>query len=679
MLREQAGIFTVHWYIANISLPQTYPMIRSLTYYASFVVLLLACQPTEQPADLALYSPDERIKVEISLDPADSSVSYQVGLKRGDTYLPVVKPSALGLVAEAANGNRLDLSRGFATLTASETTAGTEQYEMLTGKRRQHEAAYQEKAYTLVWQNDSLTLRFRVFNDGLGFRYAWSGGSGQSYTIQDELTAFNLPTDGQKWLQAYDSVWMYAPGYETFYQDELPIGAPAPTNKNGWSFPALFHTANAWLLLSEAALDGSYVGMHLNADPADGQYRLRFPEPDEAFNSLHVRPEINLPWNSPWRVIHLADSLNGIVTSDLVHHLAKPSTVTNTDWIKPGKASWSWWYYSDSPQDYNQLTPYVDFAAEMGWEYSLVDANWNRMKNGDLAKLAAYAKDKDVRLLVWYNSGGPNNVVTEEPRDQMHEPEARRQAFAMLRDLGVAGVKIDFFQSDKQPVIRQYIDILNDAAEYELLVNFHGCTLPRGWSRTYPHLLSMEAVFGAEAYKFAERYPAYAPTQNTILPFTRNVVGPMDFTPVTLSESTHPGLTTTAHELALPVIFESGLLHPADRPEAYRALRPEAIQYLKDVPVVWDETYFVDGYPGDYVMLARRSGDIWYLAGIHQSEAEKTYEVSLDFLSEGSYTLSLLEDGTDELAFREETVTGGQTLSVTLAPNGGLVGTLRAE
>ncbi len=654
-------------------------MIRPLACCILSITLLLGCQSTEPPADPVLYSPDQRIRVEVSLDPVDSSLSYQVAIKQDDTYVTVVEPSRLGLLAEAANGNRLDLSQGFATLTASEATEGTENYKMLISKRREREAAYREKTYTLVQQDDSLTLRFRVFNDGLGFRYAWSGAAGQAYTIQDELTAFNLPTDGQKWLQAYDSVWMYAPAYETFYQDELPIGKSAPANKNGWSFPALFHTADAWLLLSEAALDGTYVGMHLNADPADGQYRLRFPEPNEAFDSLHTRPEIALPWSSPWRVIHLSDSLEDIVTSELVHHLAKPSTVVNTDWIKPGKASWSWWYYSDSPQDYNQLTPYVDFAAEMGWKYSLVDANWNRMKNGDLAKLAAYAKEKDVRLLVWYNSGGPRNVVTEEPRNQMHEPEARRQAFAMLRELGVAGVKIDFFQSDKQPIIRQYIDILNDAAEYELLVNFHGCTLPRGWSRTYPHLLSMEAVFGAEAYKFAERYPDYAPTQNTILPFTRNVVGPMDFTPVTLSNSTYPALTTPAHELALPVVFESGLLHLADRPEAYRALRPEAIQYLKDVPVVWDETRLVDGYPGNHVILARQSGDTWYLAGIHQAETDKTYEVALDFLPEGTYALSLLEDGTDELTFREETVARDQSLSVTLVPYGGFVGTLRAE
>ena len=367
-------------------------MTRSLACCILLTTLLPSCQPTEPPADPALYSPDQRIKVEISLDPADSSLSYRVEFKQGDAYVTVIEPSDLGLITDGAE--RRALSRGFTNLTVSETIEGTEAYEMLIGKRREHEADYQEKAYTVTQQGDSLTLRFRVFNDGLGFRYAWHGTAGQTYTIQDELTAFNLPSEGQKWLQTYDTVFMYAPAYETFYQDELPIGEPAPANKNGWSFPALFHTQDVWMLLSEAALDGIYVGMHLNANPTDGAYRLRFPEPNEAYDSLYTRPEITLPWTSPWRVIHLTDSLANVATSDLVYHLAKPSTVANTNWIEPGKASWSWWYYSDSPQDYDQLTPYVDFAAEMGWEYSLVDANWNRMKNGDLEQLADYAKEQ---------------------------------------------------------------------------------------------------------------------------------------------------------------------------------------------------------------------------------------------------------------------------------------------
>ena len=649
-------------------------MMRHLSILIIF--LLMGCQgQTEQSPDTALYSPNQKIKIDVMLG-QDSSLMYQVSFRQGDAYMPIVEPSPLGLVLD-----NQDFSHNFTELTASRTTVGDASYRMLIGKKTQQEASFRERAYTATAPNGlTLTVRFKAFEDGLGFRYELNDELPGKHTVQDELTTFDLPSEGQKWLQAYDSVWMYAPAYETFYEDELSIGAPAPDNKNGWSFPALFHTKDVWLLLSESALDGSYTGMHLNADPENGVYQVRFPEPDEAMDSLRTHPEISLPWSSPWRVMHLSDSLGKIVTSDLVYHLAEPSTLTNTDWIKPGKASWSWWYYSDSPQDYDQLTPYVDFAAEMGWEYSLVDANWNRMKNGDLKKLSEYAQEKGVRLLVWYNSGGPHNEVTEEPRDQMDNSARRREAFSMLQDLGVAGVKVDFFQSDKQFIIQEYIDILEDAADYELLVNFHGCTLPRGWSRTYPHLMSMEAVFGAEAYKFAERYPDYAPTQNTILPFTRNVVGPMDFTPVTLSESTYPALTSPAHELALPVIFESGLLHLADRPEAYQALPSAAIQYLKDVPVVWDEMKFVDGYPGDYVILARRAGDVWYLAGIQQANAPKSYQVATDFLPEGSYTLSLLEDDANgELSFREEKVSNAQNLTVAMQPNGGFVGTVRAE
>ncbi len=652
-------------------------MFRFLFCFATSLVLFAGCRTaSEKPSvDTQLYSPDERIRVSVNL-PADDSLTYRVDYRMDTGYVPIIEPSRLGLVRSDG-----DFSEQLGALTPSETTSGTESYTLTTGKQREHHASYREKTYTVETSDGrTMTVRFRVFNDGLGFRYEFGEGPEDSLLVQDELTTFNLPTEGEKWLQPYDSVWLYAPAYEQFYEDELPIGTPAPDNKNGWSFPALFHTRNVWILLSESGLDGSYVGMHLNDQPADGQYQVRFPEFNEARDTMHTRPKITLPWSSPWRVIHLAGQLGDIVTSDLVHHLARPSVLTDASWVKPGKASWSWWYYSDSPLDYHQLTPYVDLAAEMGWKYSLVDANWNRMKNGDLEQLVRYADEKGVKLLVWYNSGGPNNEVTEEPRDRMHRADVRRKEFRRLQELGVAGLKIDFFQSDKQPIIQWYIDILEDAVEFELLVNFHGCTLPRGWSRTYPHLMTMEAVFGAEAYKFSDRYPSYAPTHNTILPFTRNVVGPMDFTPVTLSDKEYPALTTVAHELALPVVFESGLLHLADRPEAYRALRPEAIDYLTQVPVAWDETRLIDGYPGDYVIIARRAGEEWYLAGIQAGDTAQSYEVKLDFLPEGSFALSLLTDDTEtNLAYQEKTVTPQQSVSLELLPYGGAVGVLRPK
>ncbi|MGB3616508.1 MAG: glycoside hydrolase family 97 catalytic domain-containing protein, partial [Catalinimonas sp.] len=588
-------------------------------------------------------------------------------------YITVVEPSALGLAYDSTA-----LTEGFTALELSGVSTGTESYTLASGKQLENSADYREQAYTFGRDGGpALVVRFRAFDDGLGFRYELDGEG--THSVREELTTFDVPTEGKAWMHAYDSVWMYAPGYETSYQNEVAIGEAAPAGKNGWAFPALFHTRDVWMLLTESNLDGTYCAVHLNDDPADGRYQVRMPEPNEAFDSLRVLPQITLPWSSPWRVLHLSDDLAEVTTSNLVYHLAAPAEADG-DWIEPGTASWSWWYYSDSPKDYDQLVEYVDFAAEMGWRYSLVDANWNIMEGGDLKQLAEYAEEKGVKLLVWYNSGGPNNKVPEQPRDQMHTAEARREAFAMLRDLGVAGLKIDFFQSDKQHIIQQYVDILNDAAKYRMVINFHGCTLPRGWSRTYPHLLTMEAVLGAEAYKFNGEFPGRAPVHNTILPFTRNVVGPMDYTPVTLSDSKNPHVTTSAHELALAVVFESGLLHLADQPKAYRALPPVAVEYLKQVPTAWDETHLVDGYPGDRVFLARRSGDVWYFGGIQSGEEAASYELNMDFLPEGDYTLTLLEDGADRaVTSREVEVTNARPVTVELKPYGGVAGVLRAR
>ena len=252
----------------------------------------------------------------------------------------------------------------------------------------------------------------------------------------------------------------------------------------------------------------------------------------------------------------------------------------------------------------------------MGWEYTLVDANWDIMRNGTVHALIAYAKSKGVGVLLWYNSGGPHNVVTERPRGLMDQRKVRRYEFERLARWGVKGVKIDFFQSDKQNVIALYHEILKDAADFKIMVNFHGCTLPRGWSRTYPHLMSMEAVRGAENYQFEPTFPALAPRHNSILPFTRNAVGPMDYTPVLLRNNVHPLVTTAAHEIALPVIFESGLLHFGGGPTSTGELEETPKEFLRKIPVSWDETRFLQGEPGSLVVLARRSGNTWYVAGI---------------------------------------------------------------
>ncbi|MBN1124485.1 MAG: glycoside hydrolase family 97 catalytic domain-containing protein, partial [Sedimentisphaerales bacterium] len=400
---------------------------------------------------------------------------------------------------------------------------------------------------------------------------------------------------------------------------------------------------------------------------------IRMPDAAEGMGTGSLEPQSSLPWQTPWRVIMAASNLSAIVESTLVTDLARPSIAEQTDWIRPGRVSWSWWSDQDSPQDCSKLKKFIDLAAEMKWEYSLIDANWTIMKNGTIHDLAKYAKWRGVDLLLWYNSGGLHNEVSEKPRGLMFHPSIRRKEFQLLKNWGVKGVKVDFFQSDKQNVISLYHAICKEAAEAQIMVNFHGCTLPRGWDRTYPHLMSMESVRGEECYIFDRNYPEIAPWYNTVLAFTRNVVGPMDFTPVAFSDNRYKHLTTNAHELALSVVFESGWLHFADSVESYRR-QPGAVKdFLKVVPTTWDDTKFITGFPGKNVVLARSKEEEWYVGGINGEPTETIVQVPLSFLAGGKYKMVLIQDGNDPRSFStmKKDVLADDTIEVKMLPNGG--------
>lgn len=368
-----------------------------------------------------------------------------------------------------------------------------------------------------------------------------------------------------------------------------------------------------------------------------------------------------------------------ILGSTLPTDLAAPSTIPDTAWIKPGRASWSWWSDDPSATEYGRLTPFVDLAADMAWEYSLVDAGWDQMRGGSWRDVAAYAGAKGVGIFIWYNSGGPGNSVRQYgPRDRLSDPAARRAELQALAAAGVKGIKVDFLQSDKPTTIQYYLDILRDAAAVRIMVNFHGATMPRGWQRTYPNLVTMEAVRGAEMYKFEAGYPAGQPARNTILPFTRNVMGSMDFTPVTFSDAAHPHVTTNAHELALAVVFESGVQHFADGVAAYRGLDPAARSILKTVPAAWDDTHFIEGFPGEWVVLARRKGRTWYLAGIVGDGRPRTVTVPLTFLEDRAYEMTMVSDGDGDRALRPRSasISPSDPLTIPIRAQGGFVARL---
>jgi hypothetical protein len=605
-------------------------------------------------------------------------LTYTVGHRHGGGRSDVLLASALGV--------RLDdqaFVSGLRFVHADAVSTIDETYVTLHGKRRSiHHQAHQQVFTFANAAGARLDLIVRVANDGVAFRYRFPGADKQPHKLLEELTGFSVPAGATGWMQEQQPPTRYSPAYEALFAD-VTAGDTAPT-PSGWSFPALFKIADGrdWLLITEADVSDANCASRLASDAPGGRYHIRLPEAGEGKSVGDMEPQSTSPWTLPWRVLIVGSTPVTIVESTLVEDVSAPSIVKDTSWIKPGRVSWSWWSDDNSPHNEAALDNFIDLAADMDWEYSLIDANWNRMEPAALQRVLAHARDKHVGILLWYNSGGPHNDVTEQPRDRMHLRDVRRREFAQLQQWGVKGVKVDFWQSDKQDRIKQYLDLLRDAADFHLMVDFHGCTLPRGWSRTYPHLMTMEAVPGAEQYKFFPRYPSKAPWHNVVLAFTRNVVGGMDYTPVTFTDHKFPRMTTDAHELALSVVFESGLQHFADSVESYHKLLPEASAFLKAVPAAWQDTRLIGGEPGKLAVLARRGADGWYVGGISGETTPQTFELDLSFLgkSGGKQTLMLITDGDGprHLEAETRTLTSGEKVRVELLPRGGFVARIGA-
>jgi alpha-glucosidase len=582
----------------------------------------------------------------------------------------VIERSPLGIRRAS-----IDFTRNFELIGASAVTEVSGFYRLIAGKQLEVRTRARQRVFTFRKGTGGLmTITVRAMRDGVAFRYGFPG-AGVSDSVVGEATGFRLPP-GRAWLQPYQRVATWAPAYESDYRNGIPIGTNAPENV-GWALPMLFRTSDAWVLVTEAGLDRTSFGVHVEQRAEGGLYRVRLPEVEETYGVAPQAAAITLPWASPWRVLVIGSTLSTIVESTLVTDLAQPQAVGDVSWIKPGRVSWSWWSDMTSPRDYQKVFPFVDLASRLRWEYSLLDAGWQQMRNGgDAADLAEYARARGVGLIAWYNSGGAHNQANDGPRDLMVDPETRRAEMKRIAALGFKGIKVDFMQSDKQYVVALYQDILRDAYANRLFVSFHGSTIPRGWQRTYPNLLTMEAVRGSEQYGDS-LFQRNAATFNTIYPFTRNVIGSMDYTPMIFGDARDrlPHLTTNPHELALAVVFESGLQHFVSTPAMIDA-QPEYVRdFLTAVPTVWDETRLVDGYPGRLAVLARRRGADWYVGAITSDTMVSAVEVPLRFLGAGTYDVGLISDGedVDRFAYSTETLIRRDTMTVELAPRGGFV------
>ncbi|MGZ3754089.1 MAG: glycoside hydrolase family 97 catalytic domain-containing protein [Mucilaginibacter sp.] len=614
-----------------------------------------------------VLSPDKKIKVVLEMQPGGQKglgqVYFKVLYKSGEAYIEVLPASPLGILREGQQ-----FVSNLKLVGESKLSAVHDKYEMLTGKRKLCENFGIEK--TFYYQNDSkqlLNITFRIYNDGVAFRYIFPDRSDSSLSIKNEATGYVIPEGTARWMQPFEQ------SYENFYP--LNTGGTTEKNNSEWGYPALYKVNNQplWVLISEAGISRQNCAAKLTNKQNTSLYKVTYPT---AKKSWHDGVVSSLPWKSQWHVM-IVGKLADLVESTLITDVSEPAAFKETKWIEPGSVAWVYWANNHGSKDYQKVIEYVDLAVKMKWPYVLIDWEWDVMSNGGTLKDAlAYAKSKGIKTLLWYNSG--TEWLGPTPVDRLLTSEKREKEFSWLNDIGVSGIKVDFFGGDQQDMMKYYIDILEDAAKHKLLVNFHGATVPRGWARTYPNLMSTEAVYGAEWYNNKGILTDMAASHNTTLPFTRNIVGSMDYTPVTFSNSQHEHKTSYAHELALAVVFESGLQHFADRPTAYYSLDDAPRKFLMAFPTTWDETKLIDGYPGEMVVIARRKGKLWYVAGLNGKDTPQTLNLTFNFLGNSDYSFQIFKDGADTKSITSETrsIKKSDTLQLQCLPRGGFAGVI---
>lgn len=626
-----------------------------------------------QAQSVSALSPDKNIKLEVSV--INGSAYYNL-FYQNEEFL---NKSPLGLVSSVG-----DFTKG---LKLAGSTSGKIQDSYKLNRSKVSQVNYKANEIKCIFTNtanDTLNVIFRITNTDAAFSYLLpkSKKNAGDCTIEKEITGFKLPVETTTFITPQappSSGWEKTkPSYEEEYTREEPVGTKSQYGL-GYTFPALFHLGNkGWLLISETGISGNYPGTRLSDANADGIYTVAFPQEGENNNQGTATAVAALPMQTSWKTITLGKTLKPIVEStastDVVKPLIKTSKIFET-----GRASWSWIVWQDASCNYDDQKTFIDLAANMKCEFILIDALWDvNIGKEKMTELVNYAKSKNVGVILWYNSNGNWNTAPQTPKDRMNTHEARLAEMQWLQQIGVKGLKVDFFGGDKQVTMKMYHDILTDAAEFGLGMNFHGTTLPRGWERMYPNYMTSEAVLASENLVFQQTFSDRYPTTATIYPFTRNAVSSMDFGPVFLNKRLNRNpdkgtirKTTDAFEMATAVVFFSAVQHWGLTPENLNEKPAYLFDYLKKVPTVWDETRFIDGYPGKYCVIARRKNTKWYVAAINGENEAKKISVNLSMLK--GKEVSIISDGEGaESKFGTKKSDSG-TFSLELSPNGGTV------
>ena len=616
-------------------------------------------------AGSVLMSPNGKVMVDFIF--AGGRPYYQV-FYNGSIY---VDPSPLGLVTNIG-----DFSSGLEQLDVK-TSDVSDAYSLRNIKQSRVSYVAREMTVRLAQKGQHvMDITFRVTNRDVAFRYTlYPQKETRSCIIEREVTTFKLPLTSSAFcapqMKPMTGFARTAPSYETKFSLGEQVG------RNGWGngyvFPCLFKEANGWMLISETGTDGGYVGCRLLCD-GGGTYRIGFPMREECNGWGDVTVQTTLPSSTPWRTITVG-TLNNIVESTVTWDLVQPKYKASRNY-EYGKGMWSWIIGMDASCNFDEQKRYIDFSAAMGWRSVLVDALWDvQIGYEKMAELARYGKTKGVGLYLWYNSNGSWNDAPQSPRGIMDNAVRRKQEMRWMQQTGILGIKVDFFGGDKQPMMQLYEDILSDANDYGLLVIFHGCTLPRGWERMYPNYAASEAVLASENLHFSQGFcNEEARDCGAMYPFTRNVVGSMDFGGSALNKFYDARnsrgsrrVTSDVYALATAVLFQSAVQHFALAPNNLTDAPAWAIDFMKQVPTTWDELRFLSGYPGRYVIMARRSGDKWYVAGVNATQAPLKVELKMPMLSAGEAQLYLNNQlSTVKLSKKA-------TLDVEIPVNGGIV------
>ena len=618
----------------------------------------------------------------VTIDDKDGLATYSVSYDG----VQVMAPSRLGFEADFG-----DFTKG---LKMSEYKM---QFRDISVGKQSKKKTISLVRYTVPFTNakgQQMSVVFNVANNSVAYRYEIPrpGENPKCGVIRREVSSFNFPKGTNTFLCPQIGPmtgWERTkPSYEEDYKADAPMTERSRFGQ-GYTFPCLFRVPvaltkqqteqNAWVLVSEVGVDGSYVGSHLSDYSPETGYTIAFPQAGENNGNGTPYAGIPLPYNTPWRTIVVGTSLKPIVENNAGIGLLSNKYAPSTEY-KPGRYTWSWLVWQDESINYEDQVKFIDLAAAMDFEYCLVDNWWDqRIGRDKIEELSKYAQSKGVSLMLWYNSNGYENDAPQTPRDCMSTSIARDKEMAWLQKIGVKGIKVDFFGGDKQPTMQLYEDILFDANRYGLQVIFHGCTMPRGWERMYPNYVASEAVLASENVFFSEGHAKSEAFELCMHPFIRNAMGPMDWGGTIMNKylsrdnkSRHKRYTTDIFEMAVAITTQTRIQCIAMQPNNLQELPQFELDFLKDVPTTWNETRFLDGYPGKYVVLARCHDDDWYVAGLNAEPQAKTLTIEMPEWA-GQTVNYYVDDAKTGPQLRKLKIDKKGQAKVTIQPNGGII------